>query len=390
MSLEPLDNRSAETLTAETWQQVLETAPDIAYVLRPDGVFLDANPRMCRLLQQSRRKLIGMKVTSSLERDQVALAERILHEIAERKTPIRSTRTYHLASSDAQTFEIMESPLVRDGKVWAIAGIGREITQEVALEHKLWDSAESRQSAIDFALRTSLGLVKGYIYTLGQDTLIDAERRARYTRIVADEIDNLARIVEDLLDMRRLEGGQWDVTADIVNLRDCADIVSGQCREEAARRSIELVMDVPAEMHPLYVPREALMRVLYNVVQNGIQHTLHSGKVTLSVVDQEAYVEIVVSDNGVGIPEAELPFIFEKYYRGTSSAAATAQGTGLGLAISRLLVEAMGGKICARSKIGDGSEFRIVLPRRMIDMEQVNETSSWRPSSVEPNPATCA
>jgi two-component system, OmpR family, sensor histidine kinase ResE len=375
-------------LDATSWRQVIETAADIIYVLSPDGTILDANPRFCRVFKQPREKVVGSRIVTHLDRDQVALTERLLREIVERKSSERSTRSWQLAGSEGQTFEVMETPLIREGKVWAIAGIGREVTQEIVLEHKLWDTVESRQSAVDFALRTSLGLIKGYIYTLGQNAGMNDHRRARYVKIIEEEIDHLAKIIEDLLDVRRIESGDLELPLAIIDLNDCVHGVFEECEADAERRQIQLVANLPDKANPLSLPRDALHRVLFNLVQNAILHTLHSGVVTVDVHDQEAYVEFAVKDNGTGISESEVPYIFDKYFRGKDATASTVQGTGLGLAITRMLLSAMGGKIWVTSKVGVGSEFHVVLPRRPVGLDEVVETQPWKPASAMPRAAS--
>jgi PAS domain S-box-containing protein len=375
-------------LEQDVWQIVIETIPDIAYLLDPYGVYLDVNPHLCKVLRLTREKLIGSRMAAHLERDHVALAERVIKNIVERRTTERSTRTYPLAGGDSSTFEVLETPLVQDGKVWAIAGIGRDVTQEIVLERKLWDTSESRQTAVDFALRTSLGLVKGYVYTLGQSHGMDEERRSRYVHIIEEEIDHLAKIIEDLLDVRRLENGDYAVEEEIVDLSECLSYVLRQCEEEAERREIKLTVHAPEKINPLYAPREAVMRILFNLVQNAIHHTLHAGAVDIEAQDHEAYVEIAVRDNGVGIPENELPYVFDKYYRAKSSTVSPIQGTGLGLTITRTLVEAMGGRVWVTSKVGAGSEFRVVLPRKPVSTNDVSETEFWKLSSVFPETAS--
>jgi PAS domain S-box-containing protein len=375
-------------MDAQTWQQVLNATPDIAYIISAEGIYLDANPQLCRVLRQPREKVLGSRFTAYLERDYCAMAERVLKDIVTRNVPERSTRAYQIPGNDAHTFEVMECPLVRNGSVWAVAGVGREITQEIVLERKLWDTVESRHTAVDFALRTSLGLVKGYVYTLGQNHAMDDVRRARYVAVIEDEIDHLAKIIEDMLDVRRLESGDYEIANDIVDLGECAASVIRQCTEEAERREIRVALEVPAELNPLYSAREAITRILLNLVQNAIQHTLHSGTVRVEVQDHEAYVEVIVRDNGVGIPENEIPLIFDKYYRGKSSAASPVQGTGLGLAITRTLVEALGGRILVNSRIGSGTEFRVILPRRSVSSGDGSESEFWKLSSALPSPAS--
>ena len=369
-------------------RHVVETTPDLVYILSADGVILEANPQLGRLLRLPREKLTGAKITTHLDRDYMAITERVLKEIVERRLPLRSTRVYQVPGAEPQMYEVTECPLIRDGKVYAVAGIGREITQEAVLERKLWDMDENRQWAVDFALRTALGLVKGYIYTLCQGGMADEERRTRYAQVIEEEIDHISKIVEDMLDIRRIENGDYSFSGDVVDVGDCLAHVLLNCEDEAQRREIQLVADVARNMNPLYVPREALIRIFYNLVLNAIHYTLHEGKVLVEVRDHDNYVEIHVKDNGVGIPDDEIPYIFEKYYRGKNSAASPTQGSGLGLAVTRILVEALGGKIWACSRVGAGSDFGVVIPRQPFDFTENGETELWKLSSVSPDTAS--
>jgi two-component system sensor histidine kinase ResE len=345
------------------WQQVVEVTPDIAYVLAPDGNFLVVNPQLCKVLHQPREKLTGTRAAGYLERDHVALAERVLKSILEHRNIERSTRTFHLAGSEPHTFEVVEAPLVRDGRVWGVAGIGRDVTEEIILERKLWDNSESRHAAVDFALRTALGLVKGYVYTLGQNHAMDDVRRARYVHIIEEEIDHLSKIIEDMLDVRRLENGDQLTEEEIVDVADCVTYALRQCEEEAARREIKVKVRMAENMNPVYTSREGLIRVILNLVQNAIHHTLHTGEVEVDVQDYEAYVEFAIKDNGVGIPENELPYIFDKYYRAKSSAASPVQGAGLGLTIARDVARSHGGDVQLETSPRGGLRARVHLPK---------------------------
>ena len=365
----------ASRAAPEGWSDVIHSSRDIIYMLRPDGTYMDVNQQLIRVLRRPREAIVGAHCTTHLDKEHAVLAERVLKELVGRRSMERSTRVFHIPGAEPQTYEVIETPLIRNGEVWAIAGVGRDITQEAALEHKLWDKVETQRYALDFALRTSLGLVKGYIYTLGQGGNLSDDRRLRYTRIIEEEIDHLSKIIDDILDFRRLEVGNYEFNEEVVQLGDCVSLVKRQFEEEAHRREIELIVHVPEQMDPLYLFPEAVNRVLINLMQNAIDHTLHSGRVELEIQDNDLYVDIIVRDNGAGIPESELPYIFEKYYRGKGSESEAAQGVGMGLAITKVLVIAMGGKIWAKSEEGTGSEFRVMLPRRLYNSSDAEESN---------------
>ncbi|MBU0509530.1 PAS domain-containing protein [bacterium] len=381
-ALQRLQDRPHGLLGEHPWQVVVETGLDIVYVATPTGEYLEVNPRMCVVFQLPREKMIGSTVFDRLEGEQVAITRRVLDEIRRQRIPERSTRTYTIGKNRQYTFELLESPLIHNGEVWAIAGIGRDVSQEIVLEQKLWDASESRRTSVDFALRTSLGLIKGYVYTLRRYGDLSEAQHARYTQIIEEEVDHLARIVENILDVRRLENSALETELDVVNVAEAVANAVAHCSDEATRRNVELEFSVPKSVQPMYLPKEALCRVLMNLIQNGMHHTLHDGKIGLTVEDHETYVDIFVRDNGVGIPEGEISNIFDKYYRGAGSAASGAQGAGMGLTIVRLLVEAMGGRISVQSRVGKGSEFRVTLPRRPVETFSIGAAPSPTQSNL--------
>jgi PAS domain S-box-containing protein len=380
-----LDKAARPAASMALWGELVHSMRDIAYVLKPDGNYLEVNQQLTRVLRKPREQIIGQHFTIHLDKDQSAVAERIHKEMLSRRSPERSTRVFLVPDADPQYYEVIETPLIRGGEVSAIAGVGRDITQEASLEHKLWDAVESQRYALDFALRTSLGLVKGYIYTLGQSEVLSEDRRVRYIRIIEEEMDHLAKIIEDLLDFRRMEVGNYEFNEQPVQLPECIDLAVRQFKDEAARRAIKLVVDIPEVMDPLYLFSEAVNRVLTNLLQNAILHTMHSGRISIQVLDNDLYVDIIVQDNGVGIPEDELPYIFDKFFRGKSGDGTPSQGIGMGLAIVKTLVTAMGGKIWATSKVGQGSEFRLMLPRRLYSVPADDNSSSDPDASGEAN-----
>ena len=376
VSTAPAAAADRTTRSGDGWGELVHSSRDIIYLLRPDGTYLDVNQQLTRVLRRPREHIVGAHFTTHLEKEHAAVAERVLKDLVQRRAPERTTRMFHLPGNEPQLFEIIETPLIRNGEVWAIAGVGRDISQEAELERKLWDTVETQRYSLDFALRTSLGLIKGYIYTLGQSETLSDDRRIRYTRIIEDEIDHLAKIVEDILDFRRMEVGNYEFNEEVVQLSDCVNMVMRQFEDEAHRREIEISAQMPQKMDPLYLFPEAVTRVLVNLVQNAIQHTLHSGRIELIVEDNDLYVDVIVRDNGIGIAEDELPYIFEKFYKGKSSESEAGQGIGMGLAITKTLVAAMGGKIWAQSKPGKGSEFRVMPPRRLYHSDATHDEGS--------------
>ncbi|MBI5059414.1 PAS domain-containing sensor histidine kinase [candidate division KSB1 bacterium] len=353
---------------AAAWHEILDRTHDAVYLLGPGGVILDVNGQFCRMLKQPREALLGTLLTNWMDRESRQYAERTLGQLLKTGAPLRSTRVYQTIDKERVTTEALETPHLAGHAVTHISGIARDISHEVTLERKMWDTAEAHEQSVEFALRTSLGLVKGYIYTLGQANELDADRRRRYVRVIEDEIDQLSKLIEDLLDVRKLDTAEIDLRGGAIDVVECARSAVRRCEAEAERREIQIITRIPDDAAPLFGSTEAMYRIVLNLLQNAVQHTMHSGRVELELDDAEDWLEIRVRDNGVGIPERELPHIFDRFYRG-SAAIGSATGIGLGLAITETFVKAMGGRIRAKSAPGQGSEFAVVLPRRPVGGE---------------------
>jgi PAS domain S-box-containing protein len=365
MSTGNTEIRSSAAACGVAWDGVVESSKDVIYILSTAGQIIEGNQSFFTMLKRDRQEVVGARMMDYITSDDHKVYSRVLRSIVEQRRTERTTRTFKSSQGQTQTFEVIETPIVVNGEVSAISGIGRDITQEVILEQKLWDTEEDRRSTLEFALRTSLGLVKGYVYTLESAETLAAEQRKRYTHIVLEEIDNLSKIVEDLLDYSLLEENSLTMEDQITDLAECVAMTISQYSTEAERRDIQMRVNIPENIPPIHLSPDALMRILTNLVQNAIHHTMHSGKIEVSVSDSDDFVEVSVTDNGIGISEKDLPYVFEKYYRGNSSANAAAQGAGLGLSVTKILVNALGGKIWATSKPGEKTEFRFVLPRRV-------------------------
>jgi len=365
------------------WEQVVQMSKDIIYILSPEGKVIDCNQSFYSMLKLDRKEILGKHIIELSVSDDEKICTRVLYSIVEQRRTERTTRSFKSKSGQPQVFELIESPIIRNGDVIMISGIGRDITQEIILEQKLWDTEEDRRSTLEFALRTSLGLVKGYVYTLEAGDSLAIDQRKRYMHIVLEEIDNLSKIVDDLLDYRRLEENSLAMEDELTDLNECVSMTIKQFTGETERREIEMKITIADELAPMHLPPDALMRILVNLVQNAIHHTMHSGKIEVIVRDSDDYVDISVRDNGIGIPEKDLPYVFEKYYRGNGTTDAAAQGAGLGLAVSKILVSALGGKIWATSKPGELTEFRFVLPRRVgLDHSELSDAPALQEEMI--------
>jgi signal transduction histidine kinase len=194
-----------------------------------------------------------------------------------------------------------------------------------------------------------------------EDDLVDDATRQEYVGRIAAHVSTLEGMIANLFEASRLERGEVSWRLERVNdLNVLLDEAVEAMRPVATAAGVRVVTELHASA-PALVDPEALMRVIFNLVENALRHTPAGGEVTVRALDGADGIEIAVVDSGEGIAPADRPHVFEPFYRGGSEAARPATGSGLGLAISRAIVEAHGGRIW----LGDsahGTAVRLLLP----------------------------
>ena len=210
-------------------------------------------------------------------------------------------------------------------------------------------------------LRTPLTVLRGSL-----EVALEEERSAEeYREAIGNallEVRHLTRLSQNLLFLTRGESGR--VTLSFANLdlgRFAAEIVR-DLSPAAADREIELEAATPAL--PVYVFADSgrLQQVLHNLVENALRYTEPGGKIRVEVAAAPGEALLSVSDTGIGIPEADLPYVFERFFRSKRSRRANPGGSGLGLSIVRWIVEAHKGRVTVESAVGKGSTFTVRLP----------------------------
>ncbi len=174
--------------------------------------------------------------------------------------------------------------------------------------------------------------------------------------------ERLGRLVEQLLDLSRLESGEVPLRREEVALAPLVAQVVSEIEVACADRDVALTSDLPEDLPAIEADPERVHQVLFNLVDNAVRFTPEGGAVRIEAERHDGSVVVSVADTGVGIPEAALPRLFERFYRVDSSRARGDGGTGIGLAIARSVVEAHGGTIRAESEPGLGSTFTFDLP----------------------------
>lgn len=229
----------------------------------------------------------------------------------------------------------------------------------------------ARQAQRDFLanvshdLKTPLTSIQGFSQALLDGAAGDEEVRRRAAQIVHDEAGRMARLVEDLLDLARIDAGQVTLAREPVDLGELMHVCLEKFAPQAKEKGVKLEMELPP-LPRIIGDGDLLAQVFTNLIDNALKNTPSGGRVLISAesLSSDGFVRVHVSDTGTGIPPEDLPRIFERFYQVDKSRAGTrrGEGAGLGLAIAKEIVQAHGGQIKAESVLGLGTRFTVSLP----------------------------
>ncbi|MDQ2665419.1 MAG: ATP-binding protein [Gemmatimonadota bacterium] len=284
-------------------------------------------------------------------------------ELLPRDFAIRSAIDQALAGDDAPTCEVVigDRTLAITSRPLPAAGAVLTLLDLTVLR-RLETVRRDFVANVSHELKTPLTAVNGYAETLLDET-IPAEQRQRFVETIRDNALRMQRIVDDLLDLSRIESGTWRPNVTDVDVASVVGSVFNAVAASAAKHAIDLSADIGSDAARLMVDSMAFRQVVANLVENAIQYT-RSGSVTLRTRTDGDSLRLEVADTGVGIAPEHLPRIFERFYRVDAGRSREQGGTGLGLAIVRHLVDAHGGQVEAVSRLGVGTTIVARFPLR--------------------------
>jgi len=230
-------------------------------------------------------------------------------------------------------------------------------------------------SHVSHELRTPLTSIKGASSLLGRPQIGELNaKQARLVQIIEAESTRLTDLINDLLDLARLEARKIEMKREEINLAEVASSCADSLKTVAEEKGLKIEQMIPSDLPRVRADRAQIQKVFYNLLGNAIKFTPPGGKITITArgmyvgspdASSQAilnHLEVSVIDNGIGIPKPHLPRIFEKFYRVDGSLTAGTSGTGLGLSICKEIIEAHGGRIWVESEAGKGSQFSFALP----------------------------
>ena len=329
-------------------EAILNSTPDPVVVTDASNRIILANPAAGTVLGVVIRH--GEKPDVERMIQSKALNELLLASSTER-------RSVEIILPDGRTFLAVSSPMTADGKKVGRICILRDVSKLKEIDTLKSDFV----ATVSHDLRAPLTLMRGYATMLEMAGPLN-EQQNTYSKMIVQGVDNMAKLVNNLLDLGRIDFGVG-LQLETIPVLDILERVTGGLHAQAKQKNISLGVELPRDMpHAVEVDQALLHQALYNLVENAIKYTSEGGTVTVHLQTLPSALIFAVQDSGIGISEEDKKRLFEKFFRGTNRDALTQRGTGLGLAIVKSIAERHGGKAWVDSELGKGSTFFLQIP----------------------------
>lgn len=261
-------------------------------------------------------------------------------------------------SLQGRTWVILMTPLYGKTNVRGAVAVLRDMTEERRLDKLRKDFIAN----VSHELRTPIAMLQGYSEAIIDDIAATDEEKKEMAKVIYDESLRMGRLVNDLLDLARMEAGHITLNYETVQLAPYIGRIIRKFQGLAKEKQIDLSAEFKNEDIQIMIDPDRIEQVLTNLIDNAIRHTDQNGTVKIIAERSGDGVTIHVQDSGSGISEEDLPFVFERFYKADKARTRGRSGTGLGLAIAKNIVEAHKGTISVHSKLHEGTTFTFYLP----------------------------
>jgi two-component system phosphate regulon sensor histidine kinase PhoR len=321
-----------------------------------DGVFIVDAQGDVQLVNPAAEKMFSISRLTSIKRP---LIEVVRHhqpvEMWQRCRDTGKTQSVEFEVSNRLSLQGIATSLSP-----AISGSSLLLFQDVTRQRQIETMRRDFISNVSHELRTPLAALKALTETLQGGALEDPPAAHRFLEQMETEVDSLSLMVNELLELSRIESGRVPLNLASTRPIDIVNPAYERLRLQAERAGISLTIECPDDLPPVLADVVRVQQVVVNLLHNAIKFTSSGGQVAVRAEQKDRAIRFTVGDTGIGIAAEDLPRIFERFYKVDRSRATS--GTGLGLAIARHLVEAHGGRIWVESEVGKGSSFQFTIP----------------------------
>lgn len=256
-------------------------------------------------------------------------------------------------------WHVLMSPLYNQTNVRGVVAVISDVTEQRRLEKMRKDFIAN----VSHELRTPISLLQGYSEAIVDGVVDSKEEMHDLSQIIYDESLRMGRLVNDLLDLARMENGFTEIKKENVPLMPFVDRILRKFKTLAKEKNINLYGEIDSVLQPsIFIDEDRMEQVFTNLIDNAIRHSNEEGRIIVSVSQDEKSTTFKFIDSGAGIPNEDLPFVFERFYKADKARTRGQSGTGLGLSIVKNIVNAHEGTINVYSEIGQGTTFKVEIP----------------------------
>ncbi|MDR6122534.1 two-component system sensor histidine kinase ResE [Bacillus sp. SLBN-46] len=345
-------NMNALSQEKEQLASILSSMADGVITFNRDGTILITNPPADRFLQYWYYEKGGS--SSDVE----AIPSQVMN-LFQKAVDTEKEQVGEI-SLQGRHWVILVSPLYSNQFIRGAVAVLRDMTEERQLDKMRKDFIAN----VSHELRTPISMLQGYSEAIVDDIAESQEEKKEMAKVIYDESLRMGRLVNELLDLARMEAGHLQLTFEEVDLSSFINRIIHKFQGLAKDNEIQLTVEIGSGISTVSFDPDRIEQVLTNLIDNAIRHTPKGGLVKLTVSNEEQAIKIEVKDSGSGIPEEDLPFVFERFYKADKARTRGRAGTGLGLAIAKNIIDAHRGHISVQSKMGLGTTFSFLLPRK--------------------------
>jgi two-component system, OmpR family, phosphate regulon sensor histidine kinase PhoR len=251
------------------------------------------------------------------------------------------------------------TPVFKEGTPDGVVLVFHDITELRRLEKIRQDFVAN----VSHELRTPVTNIKGYAETLLEGAIDDKKNAMDFVKIIYSDSERLARLVNDILDLSRIEAGKLKMNIRNCNVRSLAEKVILSLDKQAKDKSIKMENKIPDNINNVSADEALISQVLLNLMDNAVKYNNEGGNIRIAAHDKGEFIQVDVTDAGAGIPEKDLSRIFERFYRVDKARSREMGGTGLGLSIVKHIIQSHGGEVSVKSILGQGSTFSFTIPK---------------------------
>jgi len=328
-----------------------------------DGLVVVDDLRRVRLMNREFRRAFGVGENASggtlLELLRLASVDRLVMEAIRSRQPQRESLRLSRGPSEGREMEVSAVPLGENSaQMEGAVVLFRDTTHVRQVEEMRREFVAN----VSHELRTPLSIFRGYLETLLDDPHQPPGELLRILEIMERHSDRLNALVEDVLSLARLESPGAELDLSEVDLAELLHSIMRDWEKRFAAKQLKSHLNFPGNLPLLQADENRVQEVIYNLLDNAVKYSQPGGTVFLRAEIEGDRVRISVADQGVGIPEADLPRIFERFYRADKARSRELGGTGLGLSIVKHIVQLHGGTVEAASEPGKGTTISVLLP----------------------------